>query len=64
MYTAWKGTEYGEADRGKFEAWFLRGRTAIAYTDGGTVVLTSDYRERDKAAVQEFADQYDCEVEW
>lgn len=64
MITRWPGTPYAEADRGKFEAWFLRNDTAIAFSDGGECRLTEDYRASDKAAVIEFAEQYDLMVIW
>ena len=64
MITRWNDGVYGEADKGHFEAWLLRFNTAIAYTDGGEVVVTENYREPDRKAVMEFAEQYDCLVNW
>ena len=64
MITRWNDGIYGEADKGCFEVWLFRLNTAIAYTDGNEVVLTKDYRSTDKKAVQEFAGEYSCTVEW
>ena len=68
MIIRWEGGkfgEYAEAERGRFEVWFLRGNTAIAYTDGDEVrIITENYRKSDREAVLEFAEQYDCEVVW
>ena len=64
MITRWPGTPYAEADRGRFEAWFLRNNTAIAYTDGDEVRLTNEYRSSDRGAVEEFADQYGYDIIW
>lgn len=64
MITRWPGTPYAEADRGKFDAWFLRNNTAIAYTDGDEVRVTDEYHPTDKGAVEEFADQYGLNITW
>ena len=69
MMTAWKGTDYAEADRGKFDAWFLRYNyntgeyMAIAYTDYDVVKITEDCAEVDMDMVREFAEQYDLPIE-
>ena len=63
MITRWKDGVYGEADKGRFDAWLLRYDTAIAYTDGDEVRLTEEYKGSDWKAVLEFAGQYGLTVD-
>lgn len=56
---------YKETDKGWNEAWLIRveDNKGIAYTEEDAVVLTEDYTEADKEAVEEFADWYDLPIE-
>ena len=69
MITKWPGTVYAEAERGRFDSWLLRSTNGeyytIAYTDKDVVKIDPEnFEESDRKAVQEFADQYDFEIDW
>ena len=58
-------TLYTEADRGRFDSWLVRDDVAVAYTDFNVVKLVSEnFKECDRIAVQEFAEQYGLDIEW
>lgn len=56
---------YTEIDKGWNEAWLIRveDNKGIAYTDEDAVILTDDFREEDREAVEEFADWYELPIE-
>lgn len=57
---------YTETDKGWKESWLIRveDNKGIAYTDEDAVILTEDYTEEDRVAVEEFAEWYDLPIEW
>jgi hypothetical protein len=57
---------YTETDKGWKESWLIRveDNNGIAYTDEDAVILTEDYTEEDRVAVEEFAEWYDLPIEW
>lgn len=74
MINFWPGTNYAEADRGRFESSLLRydyipetdesDYFQIAYTDGDVVVVTSNCKESDREAVIDFAETYGFDIQW
>lgn len=59
-------SKYIERDKGWAEVWLIRveDNKGIAYTDEDEVILTEDYTEEDRMAVEEFADTYDLTIRW
>lgn len=58
--------KYIERDKGWAEVWLIRveDNKGIAYTDEDEVILTEDYTEEDRMAVEEFADTYELTIRW
>ena len=62
-------SNYKEVDRGRFESCLLRKLygdvwVAVARTYGDEVRLCVGYKETDREAVEEYAEQYDLPVDW